>query len=273
MRSIRRRAAKRHASCGAVLCELPMSAFPPVRPAPRSVPLEVPVRFRLARAGVGLGAGWSWRRRADEPQSLWRLALGIVAIGAGVSFVLRSGLGANSWDVFAVGLADATGLSLTVILWGCGGTNLVLAMLLGRRPGWTTLVPTLVYGPVIPLGLALTPTPEGLVPAMGLFAAGFALMALGSGVYLSSGCRPGPTDLLFHGLADHGLRPWQARLSVEGSVLLTGVLLGGPVGVGTAILTVGLAFTIPATVDALEVVLHRRATAAAVPEPAEAFAA
>lgn len=227
-----------------------MSAFPPVRPAPRSVPLEFPVRFRIARAGVGIGAGWSFRHRGDDPQSLWRLVLGVVAIGVGVSFVLRSGLGANSWDVFAVGLADTTGWLLTPILWATGVTNLHLALLLGQRPGWTTIVPTLVYGPVIPLGLALTPTPEGLVPAVGLFAAGFVLMALGSGVYLTSGCRPGPTDLLFHGLVAHGLRPWQARLSVEGGVLFAGVLLGGPVGVGTAILTVGLAFAIPAAVDA-----------------------
>lgn len=256
-----------------------MSAFPPVRPAPRSIPLEVPVRFRIARAGVGLGAGWSFRRRhADEPQSLWRLVIGIVAIGAGVSFVLRSGLGANSWDVFSVGLAGATGWPLTPILWATGGTNLLLALLLGQRPGGTTIVPTLVYGPVIPLGLALTPAAEGLVPAVGLFAAGFALMALGSGIYLTSGCRPGPTDLLFHGLAAHGLRPWQARLLVEGSVLLAGFLLGGPVGAGTAVLTVGLAFAIPATVDACRsaprwtMLRTRKAGAAVAPEPAEVLA-
>ena len=256
-----------------------MSAFPPVRPASRSVPLEIPVRFRIARAGVGLGAGWSFRRRhAAEPQSLGRLLLGIVAIGVGVSFVLRSGLGANSWDVFSVGLADATGWPLTPILWATGGTNLLLALLMGQRPGATTIVPTLVYGPVIPLGLALVPAAHGLVAGVALFAAGFALMALGSGVYLTSGCRPGPTDLLFHGLAAHGLRPWQARLLVEGSVLLAGVLLGGPVGVGTAVLTVGLAFAIPATVDAVRSASRRtmlragRSTAAAAPEPVEVLA-
>lgn len=228
-----------------------MSSFPPVRPAPRSVPLERTFRSRASRAGIGIGAGWSWRRPGVAAPSPLRLVLGIVGVGVGVGLVLASGLGANPWDVLAVALTSSTGLPLTVVFWAMGSTNLVAAMLLGQRPGFTTIVPTLICGPIVEATLRLVPASTSSLGDVVTFAAGFAVIAVGAGVYLASGCRPGPTDLLFHGLAARGLRPWQARLSVEGAVLATGVALGGPFGAGTAVLTVGLAFAIPEVTDVL----------------------
>lgn len=248
-----------------------MSFVPPVRPAPRSIPLERTFRSRASRAGVGLGAGWSFRRHDAPVRSPARLVVGIAGVGVGVGMVLVSGVGANSWDVLAVALATVAGIPLTAVFWTLGFTNLLAAMLLGQRPGPSTIVPTLLCGPVIQLTVAWVPAPAGFVGAVLLFLLGFALIALGAGLYLASGHRPGPTDLLFRGMVEHGLRPWQARLSVEGGVLGIGVLLGGPFGIGTAVLTVGLAFAIPAVTDALPAV--RRRPAPTPLEPVEAAAA
>lgn len=236
-----------------------MSSFPPVRPAPRSVPLEWRnVRARASRAGAGMGAGWSVRRRSTVARSAPRFLLGTVGAGVGTGFVLASAQGANSWDVLGVALASVWGLPLVAVFLLVGVVNLAVAMLLGQRPGPTTLVPTLVYGPVVEATLWALPAPAGRGPAVVMFAIGFVLLAVGAGTYLTSGHLPGPVDLLFRGMADHGIKPWQARLSVEGTALAVGTLLGGPLGVGTAVLTVGLAFAIPAVTDALPAVRPRR---------------
>lgn len=242
-----------------------MSSFPPVRPAPRSVPLEWrTVRSRASRAGAGMGAGWSVRRSSSSPTSALRFVLGSVGAGIGTGLVLASGQGANSWDVLGVALASVSALPLVAVFLLVGVVNLTVAMLLGQRPGPTTLVPTLVYGPVVEATLWALPTSTGRGAAVAMFAAGFGLIALGAGAYLTSGHRPGPVDLLFRGMASHGIKPWQARLSVEGTALAVGALLGGPLGLGTAVLTIGLAFAIPAVTDALPEV---RASGASVPVP------
>lgn len=250
-----------------------MSSFPPVRPAPRSVPLEWrTVRSRASRAGAGMGAGWSVRRRGSSATSAPRFLLGSVVAGVGTAFVLASGQGANSWDVLGVALASVWAFPLVAVFLLVGVVNLTIAMLLGQRPGPTTLVPTLVYGPVVEATLWALPHPAGRGPAAAMFAVGFALIALGAGSYLTSGHRPGPVDLLFRGMASHGIKPWQARLSVEGTALAVGALLGGPLGLGTAVLTIGLAFAIPAVTDALPAV-RPRGTSAAVPAPVAVSAA
>lgn len=206
-----------------------------------------------------MGAGWSVRRSGATATSAPRFLLGSVAAGVGTGLVLASDHGANSWDVLGVALADVSVLPLVVVFLLIGLVNLTIAMLLGQRPGSTTLVPTLVYGPVIEVTLRVLPTAPGRGAAAVMFVAGFALIALGAGTYLTSGHRPGPVDLLFRGMAAHGVKPWQARLSVEGTALAVGALLGGPLGIGTAVLTVGLAFAIPAVTDALPAVRLRGA--------------
>lgn len=220
-------------------------------------------RVRVSRAGVGMGAGWMVRRQQAQTRSPARLVVGVVSVGVGVALVLTSGLGANSWDVLGVALAALTGLPLTLVFLAVGVVNLSGAMLLGRHPGPATLVPTLIYGPVIEVSLRLLPEPGGPVAAAAMFGAGFAVIALGAGAHLSSGHRPGPVDLLFRGLADHGWRPWQARLCIEGTALVVGTVLGGPAGIGTVILTVGLAFAIPAATDGLPAVRVRTPAATA----------
>lgn len=216
------------------------------------------IRVRASRAGAGIGAGWSVRRHRTDASSSTRFVLGVVGAGVGTGLVLGSGHGANSWDVLGVALASSVGVPLTAVFLALGLMNLTGALLLGERPGASTLVPTLIYGPVVEATVWAVPEPQGLVAGVAMFAVGFALVACGAGAYLTAGHRPGPVDLLFRGMAAHGVRPWQARLSVEGTALFVGVLLGGPIGVGTAVLTVGLAFAIPAVADALPAVRSRR---------------
>jgi uncharacterized membrane protein YczE len=66
------------------------------------------------------------------------------------------------------------------------------------------------------------------------------LIGLGSGFYIGAGLGPGPRDGLMTGLARRGPSLRAARTGIEISVLVIGVLLGGSVGIGTAVFAFGI---------------------------------
>ena len=93
---------------------------------------------------------------------------------------------------------------------------------------------------VIALALGVTyprvSTPDSVIGQLGLVFLGVGLIGLGSGFYLTSGHGPGPRDGWMTGL--HRVTGWpvgRVRLLIEVTVLVIGWLLGGIVGVGTAI--------------------------------------
>ncbi|HEU0132040.1 MAG TPA: membrane protein, partial [Mycobacteriales bacterium] len=71
--------------------------------------------------------------------------------------------------------------------------------------------------------------------------AGIALIGLAGALYIGAHYGAGPRDGLM--VALHVRGGWSigtARTVVEASALVVGILLGGPVGVGTALYTVGI---------------------------------
>jgi uncharacterized membrane protein YczE len=83
------------------------------------------------------------------------------------------------------------------------------------------------------------PAPTELWMRVGLVLAGIGLIGLGSGFYLTAGHGPGPRDGWMTGL--HYRTGWpvgRIRLLIEVTVLSAGWLLGGTVGVGTALFAV-----------------------------------
>lgn len=72
-------------------------------------------------------------------------------------------------------------------------------------------------------------------------AVGIALVALGSGLYLTCRLGPGPRDGLMTGLHRRTGRSVRlVRVCLELTVLVTGFLLGGTVGLGTVAFALGI---------------------------------
>src|SRR5439155_14607695 len=137
-----------------------------------------------------------------------RLLVAHPILGVGVALVLQSGLGAAPWDVFHVGLARATGLSVGAATNCTAAAAVLVALAVGVRPGLATLMNALVFGLCLDAGLALVPAPPSLWAAAGYLAAGIAVFGLGSGLYLSARLGSGPRDSLMLALAQR--RRWSA---------------------------------------------------------------
>lgn len=200
-----------------------------------------PVRSATVRARTS-------PRRSRRQARTVQLVTGLIAVGTGVALLIRAELGVASWDVLHVGLAERTGASVgtvaMVVSIGAAG----LALLLRERPRLGTLVPVLVIAPTIDLVLGLVSTPGGFAGQLAMLMAGTLLMAVGVGAYVTSDHGAGPGDLVFLGVARLGLPVGAARFLVDGVAVSAGWLLGGPVGIGTVVVTLGLGPLIGATI-------------------------
>ena len=93
---------------------------------------------------------------------------------------------------------------------------------------------------MVDLVLPMLPSTDHLVPRIAMMIGGILLIAVGSGFYIGAGLGPGPRDGLMTGLARRGLSIRVARTGIEVTVLVIGVLLGGAIGIGTAVFALSI---------------------------------
>lgn len=167
----------------------------------------------------------------------WRwtqLLIGLFLYGFSLAMMIRATLGVSPWDVLGLGSSLQTGIPFGVMTNIIGVVVLLLWIPLRQRPGVGTVLNVLLVGPSAEVGLALLGEPAALWARIVLFTGGLLLLALATGLYLGAQLGPGPRDGLMTGLHRRlGLPIWCVRTAIEGTVLLLGWFLGGPVGIGT----------------------------------------
>ncbi|MFC7615153.1 YitT family protein [Actinokineospora soli] len=168
-----------------------------------------------------------------------RLAVGLALFGASVALMLAAGLGVPSWDVLHQGIAERTGLPIGLVVNLVAVGVLLLWVPLRQRPGVGTVANVLAVGPVVDLTLAAL-LPGHWTAQVGYLLAGIALNGVAIGLYVGAGLGPGPRDGLMTGLAARGHPIRVVRTAIEVAVVAAGWLLGGTVGVGTALYAVAI---------------------------------
>ncbi len=172
-----------------------------------------------------------WR---PTPARLVRLSVGLTLFGAGEGCLVASDLGNSPWTVFAQGVALNSPLEIGAATIVISFVVLLLWIPLRQAPGLGTIANAIWIGLAIDGALALLPDDPALGLRWVLMAGGIALVALGSGLYLTAALGPGPRDGLMTGLHRRtGLSLRLVRAAIELSVLAAGFILGGTVGVGT----------------------------------------
>jgi uncharacterized membrane protein YczE len=166
---------------------------------------------------------------------LTQLFAGLVLYGFSDALMLLAGLGVDPWDVFHQGLSRRFGLGVGTWAIIVGLVVLALWIPLRQRPGFGTVSNVIVVGSVIDLSLATIPAPHGLASRTVVLLAGVFLNGVATGAYIGAGLGPGPRDGLMTGLAARGHSIRVVRTALELTVLVSGWLLGGTVGIGTVV--------------------------------------
>lgn len=176
---------------------------------------------------------------------LLKLNLGLVLFGVGLWLGLVAELGVGPWDVLTGGLSQQLGVRFGLMAIAVSVVVLLIGLVARVRPGIGTLLNVVVIGAVIDLLLA-TPLLAELDAAplpvrLSVTLLGITSVAAGSALYLGAHLGPGPRDGLM--VAIHTRTGWRvgtARAGLECVVLVLGVLLGGPVGIGTLLFALGI---------------------------------
>jgi uncharacterized membrane protein YczE len=174
------------------------------------------------------------------PRRLVQLFSGLVLYGVSDGMLLLAGLGVDPWDVLHQGLARRIGLQTGTWSIIVGAAVLLLWVPLRQRPGIGTLGNVATVGAVIDLVLAVVPAPHSLVAQIPVMIGGVVLNGVATGLYIGAGLGPGPRDGLMTAIAARGHSIRVVRTGIEATVLLAGWLLGGSVGIGTAVYAVGI---------------------------------
>jgi len=180
-----------------------------------------------------------WRANSRWDLSFSRVAIlffGLAIFGLGDALVVQSNLGNAPWTVFAQGLSLKSGLSLGWATFVTGCFVLLIWIPLRERPGFGTLANIVIISAAIEFGVSVFPLQETLVGGLASALIGIALVGLGSALYITCGLGPGPRDGAMTGIHQRtGVRVGRVRMGIEVTVLIVGALLGGKLGLGTAL--------------------------------------
>ncbi|MEV4708221.1 hypothetical protein [Actinoplanes sp. NPDC049316] len=159
-----------------------------------------------------------------------------------MAFMVESGLGLTSWDVFHQGVSKATGLTFGWVVILTGIPILLLWIPLRQRPGFGTIANLVVIGFVADAALAVLAPGEAMAMRVTYLVVGIVLNAVATAMYIGAHFGPGPRDGLMTGLVNRfpRLSIRLVRTSIEVLVLAIGFLLGGTVGIGTVAYALGI---------------------------------
>jgi uncharacterized membrane protein YczE len=206
--------------------------------------------------------------RGSLPVRLVALFGGLLLFGLAIVLMLESGLGLPPWDVLHQGIARHTPMTLGVASIAVGIVILAVAWIAGQPPGLGTVANAVVIGAAIDLLQAIDAVDRlseaGLPARIAMLAAGVLLFGVGSAFYIGAGFGAGPRDSLMIALSRRtGRRIGLVRATMEITVLVSGVALGGVAGVGT----LTLALLVGPVVELAFWILLRLGIATARPVP------
>jgi uncharacterized membrane protein YczE len=183
---------------------------------------------------------------------LLSLYFGLLTFGWAAAMMPRAGVGVDPWTVFAEGLYLTTGIGIGWWVVIIGLVVLLLWIPLGQRPGFGTIFNALLVGPSMEVGLLFIETPESLIHQWIVFLTGVLMMAVASGFYIGARFGPGPRDGLMTGAnKKFGWPIWIVRTTIEVTVLIIGVVLGGTFGWGTIVFALAIGPLVHRTIPAM----------------------
>jgi uncharacterized protein len=174
---------------------------------------------------------------------------GLLILTFGVAMIIKAGLGASSWDALAVGESTTFGITVGTCVF-INGIILIFinAFLLKKRPEVLAALSIFIIGLLIDFWLLIglkNYAPVNLGVQSATLAAGIIALGIGIAVYLQANFPSSPMDTIMVAISERfGLSLRSSRLISEGLALAMAVAFGGPVGVGTVIVTLSLGFIV-----------------------------
>ncbi len=162
------------------------------------------------------------------------LLIGEFLFGLGDAILIAAEEGNTPWTVLAEGIAIVIGWSVGQATFLVSVAVLFLWIPIKEIPGIGTVLNAIIIAATIEVMVPLIPPPGSDLVALIQVLLGIILIGIGSAMYLTANLGPGPRDGWMTGLQRvTGVPIGRVRVTIELSVLLVGVVLGGTFGFGT----------------------------------------
>lgn len=168
-----------------------------------------------------------------------RAALGLALFGVGIYLTIQANIGVSPWDCFYLGLQELTGVKYGNISVIASLIIIIIDYICKERIGIGTLTDAFIVGKTVDLCnyLDFVPEQDSLLMGVVCMFGGLIINGIGQYIYMQSALCCGPRDSLLLALSKRmpKLSIGAVGVIMNGSVLVLGYLLGGPIGVGTII--------------------------------------
>ena len=176
-----------------------------------------------------------------KPLTLIFLVFGLFLFGLGESLLITSGAGVGPYTVLAQGISNLSGWSIGLSTFVISIFVLLMWIPLKQKPGMGTILNAFIIALTIEFSVYYLPYPETYPMQILQVVIGVLIIGIGSGFYLIANLGAGPRDGLMIGLQKKTNLPiYSIRTIIEVSVVIVGWLMGGVVGLGTAIFAFGI---------------------------------
>ena len=176
----------------------------------------------------------------DVPSRIPQLFSGLILCGIGLAIAYEARLGLNPWDVFHDGFSKLLGIPIGRAGVLTGFIVLIAWIPLKQKPFIGTIINILTIGNVQDIVIHLLPTPESIYTRHIYLYVATIIFATGVGLYIGAGLGPGPRDGIMTGLAKLGISIRAARIGIDFTAFIIGVLLGGTYGYGTIVMVIAV---------------------------------
>jgi uncharacterized membrane protein YczE len=165
---------------------------------------------------------------------LAQLYIGLLVYGLSSALQVRATLGLDPWDVLHQGISRHVGLAIGTVVIIVGAVVLLGWIPLRQLPGLGTISNVVLIGVSMNLSLQWLPHPQLMITRIAYLTVGIVSCGVATGMYIGANFGPGPRDGLMTGIARVSGRSIRlVRTGLEVSVLISGWILGGTVGIGT----------------------------------------
>lgn len=176
-----------------------------------------------------------------------RAMLGYILYAVGIVCTLNAQLGLAPWGVFHTGFVNQFAMTLGMAVKIVGAAILVLDFILGERIGWGTIGNVYFIGTFIDVvnNFGFIPTFDNIYLRFLQMIVGMIIISLATFLYLGAQLGAGPRDGLMVALTKRTNKPVGIiRSAIEITALTIGYLMGGMVGWGTVIMSLGMGYFI-----------------------------
>lgn len=165
-----------------------------------------------------------------------KMTLGQVLYSLAITITIQANIGFCPWDVFHSGIANLFGVTIGNAITIISVVLFVVALFKKWPIGIGTIMNVFVCGTLVDVFRGIIPAVHGWIPGIAMFVLGIIVLAFATYCYIEPAYGTSVRDSLFVFISKKlNIATAKARIVLEVSLVVLGLLMGGSAGLGSVL--------------------------------------